>query len=132
MESYRDLIAWQKGMDLVVAVYAASQKLPDSERFGLISQLRRAAVCVPSALAEGHARSATKEFVRYVSIAMGSLAEVETQLMICTRLDMLEDDTMKPILQLCDEQNRILRGLKKSLTARLGSNSPLAPRPSPL
>ena len=66
VESYRDLIAWQKAMDLVANVYLATLTLPDAERFGLVSQLRRAAVSVPSALAEGHSRGATREFVRYI------------------------------------------------------------------
>jgi four helix bundle protein len=131
VESYRDLIAWQKAMELVGDLYRATLKLPDSQRFGLVSQLRRAAVSVPSALAEGHSRGSTKEFVRYIAMAMGSLAEIETQLLICRRLDLLGETDVRDILAVCDEQSRILRGLKRSLTARLRSTpSSLAPRPS--
>src|ERR1700756_3150862 len=101
VESYRDLIAWQKAMELVAEVYFATLKLPDSERFGLVTQLRRAAVSVPSSLAEGHSRSATREFMRYISIAMGSPAEIETQLLICLRLGFLEDAHVRRILESC-------------------------------
>jgi four helix bundle protein len=134
VESYRDLIAWQKAMQLVAEVYRATLKLPDSERFGLVSQLRRAAVSVPSSLAEGHSRGSTKEFVRYIGIAMGSLAEIETQLLICLKLDLLAEAAVDHILGSCDERNRILRGLSESLTSKVEEEirSSLAPRPSPL
>jgi len=87
----------------------------------LTSQLRRAAVSIPSALAEGHARSSTKEFVRYISIAMGSLAELETQLLICAKLELMAEHAVHSLLSLCDEQSRILHGLRKSLTSKLPS-----------
>ena len=130
VESYRDLIAWQKAMELVANVYLATVKLRDAERFGLVSQLRRAAVSVPSSLAEGHSRAATREFARYISMAMGSLAEIETQLLICLRLGFLTDTDVRDLLQSCSERNRITSGLKRSLTSRLrGTPSSLAPSP---
>ncbi|HZX91653.1 MAG TPA: four helix bundle protein [Rudaea sp.] len=133
VDSYRDLIAWQKAMDLVTEVYRVTASMPEAERFGLTSQLRRAAVSVPSMLAEGHARGSTREFVRYVAMAMGSLAEIETQLLICMRLEFANQTSLQKLLAQCDEQNRILRGLTKSLSHKLEqSRSPLAPRPSPL
>ena len=133
VDSYRDLIAWQKAMDLVTEVYRVTACMPDAERFGLISQLRRAAVSVPSVLAEGHARGSTREFVRYIAMAMGSLAEIETQLLICMKLEFADEDSLRDLLGQCDEQNRILRGLSKSLSQKLQqTHSSLAPRPSPL
>ena len=132
VESYRDLVAWQKAMELVERVYAATFRLPDGEKFGLVAQLRRAAVSIPSALAEGHARASTREFSHYVSIARGSLAEVETQLLISQRLGFLPADTVDVLLSQCDEQSRVLRGLKKSLDNRITTarhQRALAPRP---
>jgi four helix bundle protein len=135
VESYRDLVAWQKAMTLVEGVYAATSKFPGDERFGLVSQLRRAAVSIPSALAEGHQRASTREFSHYLSIARGSLGEVETQLLIAQRLGYLGSTDMKPLLALCEEQGRVLRGLRKSLDNKLAiapRARALVPRPSPL
>lgn len=132
IESYRDLVAWQKAMELVAGIYAATLSLPDSERFGLVAQLRRAAVSIPSALAEGHARASTREFSHYVSIARGSLAEVETQLSISHRLGFLPQELVAALLAQCDEQSRVMRGLKKSLDNRVAvarHQRALAPRP---
>jgi four helix bundle protein len=127
VESYRDLVAWQKAMGLALGIYEATRKLPDSEKFGLTSQLRRAAVSVPSVLAEGHARSSTKEFVRYVSMAMGSPAEIETQLMIAKKLGFLDEGVVDPLLASCSEQGRVMRGLKKSLELKLAARSNITP-----
>ena len=135
IESYRDLLVWQKAMDLVEGVYDATLKLPASERFGLVSQLRRAAVSIPSALAEGHARASTREFSHYISIARGSLAEVETQLLLTRRLGFLPVEAVETLLAQCDEQSRLQRGLKKSIDHRIAtsqSRRSLAPSPSPL
>jgi four helix bundle protein len=127
VESYRDLVAWQKAMELVVDVYLMTEQLPSVEKYGLKSQLRRAAVSIPSALAEGHARASTKEFARYISIAMGSLAEVETQVELCSRLALAEPATTRRVMDACAEQGRILRGLKKSLDSRISARSRIAP-----
>lgn len=89
VRSYRDLLAWQKAVMLVELVYRMSARLPVDERFGLTSQLRRAAVSILSNIAEGHGRESTKEFTRFISIARGSLAELETQLEIALRLNMV-------------------------------------------
>jgi len=135
VQSYRDLLAWQKAMNLVESIYALTSRLPDAERFGLVAQLRRAAVSIPSTLAEGHARASTREFCRYVSIARGSLAEVETQLLIAQRLGYIDDGSATTLLSDCDEQSRILRGLRKALDNKLAEKAPqhaLAPNPSPL
>jgi len=127
VDSYRDLVAWQKAMTLVVEIYSVTGLLPDSEKFGLASQLRRAAVSVPSLLAEGHARSGTKEFARYVSMAMGSMAEIETQLLISIRLRYLEEQSLSQLFDACGEIGRILRGLKKSLESNLAATSRITP-----
>jgi four helix bundle protein len=122
-------------MDLVTAIYAVTIQLPSEERFGLVSQLRRAAVSIPSALAEGHARASTREFAHYVSIARGSLAELETQLLISRRLGFLQGDAVAALLAQCDEQSRLQNGLRKALEQRIADAlrpRTLAPHPSPL
>jgi four helix bundle protein len=86
-ESYRDLIVWQKGITLVKRVYEVTREFPADEKFGLVAQLRRAAVSIPSNIAEGQARHTTGEFIRGISNAEGSLAEVETQLIIAVELN---------------------------------------------
>ncbi len=87
VKSYNDLIVWQKSMDLVVEVYKLVRNLPKEELYALSNQMRRAAVSVPSNIAEGQKRNSTKEFVQFLSFAKGSAAELQTQLLICNRLD---------------------------------------------
>ncbi len=89
VKNYQELIVWQKGMDLVEAVYKASQTFPQEETYGLTSQIRRAVVSVPSNIAEGQGHKSTKEFMHFLSIALGSLREVETQILITERLTYL-------------------------------------------
>ena len=114
-------------MELVIKVYATTERLPSSEKYGLTSQLRRAAVSIPSALAEGHARASTKEFARYVSIAQGSLAEMETQLELSAKLDLVAFHRIESLLESCAEQGRILRGLQKSLSNKITARSRILP-----
>src|ERR1041384_1414070 len=90
LRSYRDLEVWRKSIDWVQQIYQASSGFPAEERFGLTSQLRRAAVSVPSNIAEGAARTGTGEFLQSLSVASGSLAEAETQLIVANRLGMIE------------------------------------------
>jgi len=85
--SYKDLLVWQKGIELVKGVYKITKCFPSDEKFGLVSQMRRAAVSVPSNLAEGQARKSTREFVQFVSQSEGSLAELDTQLIIAVELE---------------------------------------------
>jgi len=113
--SYRDLVAWQEAMRLAESVYAVVAELPADERFGLSAQLRRAVVSVPSNIAEGHARGSTRDFIRFIAIARGSLAEVETQLHLIVRLNMMYPRQVASVLERCDELGRILQGLRKSL-----------------
>jgi four helix bundle protein len=112
---YRDLIVWQKAMDLVVEVYRLSQTFPATEKFGLASQIQRAAVS-PSNIAEGHARKSSGAFVNHLSIAAGSLAELETQIMLAERLKLCPKELSQPLLSCADEIGCMLTGLKASLT----------------
>ena len=112
---YRELIAWQKSMALVKRVYVLSKDFPNDERFGLTSQIRRAAVSVPSNIAEGQGRDSTKEFIHHLSIAYGSLMEVETQILIGQDLGYLRMEAVSALLAESAEAGRIINGLMKSL-----------------
>ena len=114
--SYRDLVAWQKAMDLVTATYRATAGFPKDELFGLTSQLRRAAVSIPSNIAEGQGRLSEKEFRYFLGQARGSLMEVETQLHIAENLGYLEREQTALLLQSCGEVGRILNGLLASVS----------------
>lgn len=118
VQSYRDLIAWQKAMYLVSAVYQCTQTFPTTERYGLVSQLRRAAISVPSNIAEGHARISTGEFRQFLGHALGSLMEIETQVFISQRLGYVDSVQSKGLLQLTTEIGKVLNGLLRSLTSR--------------
>ena len=115
---YRDLLVWQKAVAWVEAVYGASRVWPSDERFGLTSQVRRAAVSVPSNIAEGAARRSTPEFLRFLSIARASLAETETQLIIAQRLSYLDEPAVVRLLDSADEISRMLSGLITKLEER--------------
>lgn len=119
VKSYRDLKAWSEAMPLAQRLYALTAKLPSDERFGLVQQLRRSAVSVPSNIAEGRARGATRDFTRFIAISRGSLAEIETQIELCLGLGMLNDEEANPVPARCDEVGRIPRGLRKSLDNKL-------------
>ena len=118
LKSYRDLEVWKKSIALVEQIYRASKNFPPDERFGLTSQLRRAAVSVPSNIAEGAARSGTGEYLQGLSVASGSLAEVETQVIIANRLEMLPTVEMETLLGQADEISKMLGGLKRSLASK--------------
>jgi four helix bundle protein len=111
IRNYRDLIAWQRAMDLVEAVYCLTQRFPKEEIYGLTAQIRRAVVSIPSNIAEGEGRESRNDFLRFLSIAHGSLREVETQLHIAVRLRYVRDEDVVETQLLCDETGRILRGL---------------------
>ena len=115
---YRDLIAWQKSMDLVTEVYGCTQAFPKTEVFGLISQLRRAAVSIPSNIAEGHARQSTGEFRQFLGHALGSLVEVETQILISQRLVYIDSKKSNELLERTTEIGKIVNGLLRSLSPR--------------
>jgi four helix bundle protein len=113
--SYKDLIAWQKGMELVSTIYDATEGFPSHELYGLVSQLRRAAVSVPSNIAEGKAHYSNRDFVRFLRHARGSLAEIETQVLIAQQRLYLPATTATKLTQQLDELGRILSGLINSL-----------------
>jgi four helix bundle protein len=112
--SYRDLEAWQLGMDFAEAVYALTQTFPREELFGLTAQLRRAAVSIPSNVAEGH-RHKAGNYRHYVTIALGSQAECETQLELALRLKLAPADAIAPINVLATRVGQVLHGLARSL-----------------
>ncbi|HZD33204.1 MAG TPA: four helix bundle protein [Candidatus Angelobacter sp.] len=114
-KSYQDLFAWQKAMDLVTEIYRLSRCFPKEELYGLTSQLRRAAVSVPSNIAEGQGRHGKVEFRHFLRLAMGSLMEIETQVLIADRLNYVESDLAKTVLRDSVELGRILSGLIASL-----------------
>jgi len=115
IHSYRDLKVWQSARSWVTNIYRVTAALPSDERYGLTAQLRRAAVSVPSNIAEGHARRQTQVFVNHLAIARGSVAEVETQLTIAADLGYLDSDTIAPLLHGADEISRMITGLQRSL-----------------
>jgi four helix bundle protein len=119
--SYKDLVAWQKSMELVTATYRATAGFPKDELFGLTSQLRRAAVSIPSNIAEGQGRLSEKEFRYFLGQARGSLMEVETQLQIAENLGYLQTEQTRPLLQSCAEVGRILNGLLASVSKQIES-----------
>jgi four helix bundle protein len=116
-ENYQDLIAWQKAMDLVEGVYRATRGWPKEELYGLINQVRRAAVSVPANVAEGQGRRSSQEFLHHVSIAHGSLREVETHLLISRRLGYSDEATCEAVLHQTAEVGRLLNGLMRRLRA---------------
>jgi four helix bundle protein len=112
---YRDLDVWQKAMDLVVMCYRITKSFPQHEVYGLSSQLQRAAVSVPANIAEGRERQHKKEFVQHLSIAYGSLAEIETHILIAERLDYVDKKRVERVLDGTSEVGKMLNGLRKSI-----------------
>jgi four helix bundle protein len=116
LKNYRELIAWQKAMDLVEEIYTATKRFPKEEVYSLTNQVRRASVSIPSNIAEGQGRRSTAEFLHHLSIAHGSLREVETQVFIATRLRYLANANADSLLELCAEVGRLINGLANSLS----------------
>ena len=119
IKSYRDLIVWQDSLKLAIAVYRATNSFPKHELYGLVSQLRRCSVSVPSNIAEGHAKTSTKDYLRHISIALGSMAELETQLILATELKYVGESTLQELMAASDVLGRRLRSLQNSLNKRL-------------
>ncbi len=115
IKSYQDLLVWQKAMDLTVVIYSATKSFPKEETYGLISQIRRAAVSIPSNIAEGRSRNTVGEFVQFLGIAKGSIAELETQIILANMLGYLADAKKDEIISVCNEVSKMLMGLAKSL-----------------
>lgn len=117
--NYRDLLVWQKSMDLVVDAYKASQRWPKEEAYGLTNQMRRAAVSIPANIAEGQGRESMKEFLRFLIITTGSLYELETHLLIATHLNYLNQEQTDALTGQTAEIGRLLNGLKDNLRTRI-------------
>ena len=115
IKSHRDLIAWQKAMDLVVEAYKVSRDFPKEELYGLTSQMRRAAVSVPANIAEGQGRRLGGEFAHFLGNARGSLLELDTHLEISLRLGYIEQKRYQPVQAQIQEVGRILNGLLRSI-----------------
>lgn len=113
--SFRDLDVWQVGMDLVVSLYKATKQMPPDERFGLTSQARRAVVSIPSNVAEGHARRSDAVFLNHVKIALGSAAELSTQVEAAQRLGFLDEAVAATLLAEAERTRQMLQGLRRSL-----------------
>lgn len=115
VKNYSELIVWQKAMDLVERIYEATREFPKEELYGLASQVRRAAVSIPSNIAEGQGRRSTNEFLHHLSYAHGSLREAETQILIAGRLGYLRQSKVDAVTSLSAEVGRLINGLANSL-----------------
>ena len=116
MSSYKHLIVWQKGIELVKIIYSLTRDFPSDERFGLTAQLRRAAVSIPSNIAEGNGRLSRSEYIHFLDIARGSCFEVDTQLTICREIGFCEEGQILPAAALVQEIGRILNGMIRKLS----------------
>jgi len=112
---YKDLVVWQKGITLAKHIYELTQSFPAEEKYGLASQMRRAAVSIPSNIAEGQARHTTGEFIQFLSHAEGSIAELDTQLIIAVDLGYCENGKAESILQLISQLRKMLNSLRRKL-----------------
>jgi four helix bundle protein len=115
IESYKGLTAWQKAMSLAAECYRLTAAFPVEERYGLTAQIRRCAVSIPSNLAEGHNRRSRQVFANHVGIALGSQAELETQIALAVRLGFASPASAAPVIDLAAEVGRLLHGLVRSL-----------------
>ena len=120
VQHYRQLEVWQLAMDLAERCYQATKGFPKEELFGLTSQIRRSAVSIPANIAEGQGREHTKEFLNHLSMARGSLLELETHLMLSQRIGLLQQPELDSLLTMTDRLGRMLSGLRKALEKRLG------------
>lgn len=118
IESYTDLIVWQKSMDMVVKIYQVARVLPSEEKYALSDQMRRAAVSVPSNIAEGFMRDSVKDYSRFLAISIGSCAELLTQIDICVKLNFCRQDDVKDIKLLITEISKMLMVLRRKLTPK--------------
>lgn len=115
MSSYKDLLVWQRALELVTMVYKATSKFPKEETYTLTSQVRRAAISIPSNIAEGSARNTSKSFLYFLDIAVGSLRELETQLIISVNLEYLNEEEFSDLDAKLNEVGKMMSGLKRSI-----------------
>lgn len=116
MNGYRSLLVWKKAIELAKEIYSVIKLLPKDELFGLSSQLRRAAVSVPSNIAEGNGRSSKKDYIHFLNIARGSVYEIETQLLLCVELSFFNEKQTAKAMDLCEEISKMLNSLIRSLS----------------
>ena|SRR5579863_3943054 len=114
-ESFKNLIVWQRAIELTVEIYTFTSSFPDSERFGLTNQLRRAAVSIPSNIAEGYGRASRGEYIQFLGHARGSSYEIETQLTIARKLGLGNEKRLPKIEGICDEMSRMLTAMALGL-----------------
>jgi four helix bundle protein len=127
---FRDLRVWDEAMQLTEVVYEVTGRFPTAERFGLVSQLRRAAVSIPSCIAEGNARGSTKDYLRFLAMAKGSLAELQTQVLLAARLGFATQPEANRIQEKATSVSFLLQSLRKALNSKL-DESPHSPFPIP-
>jgi four helix bundle protein len=118
INSYRDLIVWQESVDLATGCYKLTAAFPPSELYGMTSQIRRASVSVAANIAEGHGRDSTGNFIQFLRIAQGSLKELETHVVICVRVGLLDEQAVVALQEKCDAIGRMLRSLIRTLEAK--------------
>ncbi|MBU4272082.1 MAG: four helix bundle protein [Planctomycetes bacterium] len=118
VKDYRDLIVWQKAMNLVETIYRTTKTFPREEIYGLTSQIRRAAISIPSNIAEGNGRHTTRDYVHFLGMAYGSVKEVETQVLISERLRYINSDRSGELVQMTTEIARLISGLVNSLNRK--------------
>jgi four helix bundle protein len=123
INSFRDLVVWKMSMDLVKNVYEITKKFPKQEMYGLTNQIQRAAISIPANIAEGHARSSTKEFLHHLSFARGSLAELETLLTLAQDLDFCQAKETAEFVHQCEQISRMLSGLRNRLKQKMNQDS---------
>lgn len=115
MHNYKELKIWIKGIDLAESIYKTVSEFPDSEKYGIISQLKRASISVSSNIAEGASRESQKEFSHFLSISLGSLFEIETQIVIANRIKYINDETLKELIEQINELIKMIIGFKRQL-----------------
>lgn len=122
MHNFTNLQIWQKGIDLAQMVYALSDELPKNEKYGIISQIQRAAVSIPSNIAEGAGRATDKEFTHFLSIAIGSSFELYTQIILLERIGYLDKNKISNLINMIVELQKMLIGYKRKIDSKLNSN----------
>ena len=122
IESYKDLDVWQVAMTLAQESYLLTARFPKDETYGMAAQIRRAAVSIPANIAEGYGRDQTGSFVQFLRIAQGSARELETHLILAERIQLVDQQAVAPLQELCERVSKMLRSLIRSLEARRASN----------
>ena len=115
INSYRDLLVWQAGVELAAACYQATKTFPRDELYGMTSQIRRASTSIPANIAEGHGRDSSGHYVQFLKVAQGSVKELETHILVSQRVGLLDVEGGEPLLSRCDEIGRMLRALIRSI-----------------